>query len=530
MAAPYASSDGAPPSSAAGKPPPRSSSHGRRPASPQGGEDPRRGLDRRVPGGGVALLGPDVEGHPGGVEPQAGGESEHLDGLRGRAAVLARQRPVRAAPGRHDPAEHGRTRRGLGDLVGLHVRVHHEQPDAHRRGRDDVGAPLDGVGVDEVGRACAGVEAGLHLGGAGHVEARAGLDEGAEKGRVRVGLDGVVHRRPGKGGPELAEANERGRHVQLEDRGRREPGVGARRDGGGEHSHVGSPVADMMAGPSRAFRRGSRHPQPQIHRARHRPRPCLGGRVREPPPDVDQAALLTAIQGHWTPEVDGVEHLPVGFGAHHWVASVHGRPTLFVTLDTFGPHHDAASLEAAYAVASGLMFPLDFVVAPVPSTAGTLTVAFAGGALSVTPWVNGETPAHVDLAVDVGDADPAACRATAPEPARVDHHHAAVPARRPRRPLPHSVGLRPLRRARPRRPARPSRRGRRVVGRLPRPRRGGAAQALGDHPRGAARAQPDRHPRHHRCSWTGRASGSRPPSATGGPCSTRLGAAPRHRP
>ena len=121
--------------------------------------------------------------------------------------------------------------------------------------------------------------------------------------------------------------------------------------------------------------------------------------MREPPPDVDQAAVLTAIQQYWTPEIDTVDHLPVGFGAHHWVASVRGRPTLFVTLDTFGPHHDAASLEAAYAVASGLMFPLDFVVAPVPSTGGTLTVAFAGGALSVTPWVNGETPARVDLAV-----------------------------------------------------------------------------------------------------------------------------------
>jgi spectinomycin phosphotransferase len=114
---------------------------------------------------------------------------------------------------------------------------------------------------------------------------------------------------------------------------------------------------------------------------------------------VSDDDVLSAVRHHWAPEIDSVEHLPVGFGAHHWVASVRGRPTLFVTLDAFGAHHDAASLESAYAVASGLMFPLDFVVAPVPSTRGTLTVPFAGGALSVTPWVNGENPAHVDLAV-----------------------------------------------------------------------------------------------------------------------------------
>ena len=94
--------------------------------------------------------------------------------------------------------------------------------------------------------------------------------------------------------------------------------------------------------------------------------------MREPPPEC-RRHVLTAIQEHWTPEVDGVEHLPVGFGAHHWVASVRGRPTLFVTLDTFGAHHDAESLEAAYAVASRLMFPFDFVVAPMPSTCGNLT-------------------------------------------------------------------------------------------------------------------------------------------------------------
>ena len=114
--------------------------------------------------------------------------------------------------------------------------------------------------------------------------------------------------------------------------------------------------------------------------------------------NVSDEDVLAAVREHWTAEVDGVEHLPVGFGAHHWAATVRGRRTHFVTLDGFGKH-DRASLEAAYAVASGLMFRLDFVVAPLPTYAGPLTVACAGGALSLTPWISGENPARVDLDV-----------------------------------------------------------------------------------------------------------------------------------
>jgi len=119
--------------------------------------------------------------------------------------------------------------------------------------------------------------------------------------------------------------------------------------------------------------------------------------VREPPLNVSEDDVLAAVREHWTDEVDGVEHLPVGFGAHHWAAGVRGRRTHFVTLDALDGKHDAASLEATYAVASGLMFPLDFVVAPVPSHGGRLTVAFADGALSLTPWVSGGNPERLDL-------------------------------------------------------------------------------------------------------------------------------------
>jgi spectinomycin phosphotransferase len=124
--------------------------------------------------------------------------------------------------------------------------------------------------------------------------------------------------------------------------------------------------------------------------------------VREPPVDVPDAAVLTAVREHWSAEIDTVEHLPVGFGAHHWSASVRGRPVYFLTLDPFtgnGARHDAASLEAVYAAVCALMFPLDFVVAPVPAAGGRLTVPFGGGALSATAWVAGSNPERVDLAV-----------------------------------------------------------------------------------------------------------------------------------
>ncbi|MEO6512196.1 MAG: phosphotransferase [Nocardioides sp.] len=114
---------------------------------------------------------------------------------------------------------------------------------------------------------------------------------------------------------------------------------------------------------------------------------------------MTDADVLAAIREHWSTDVDGVEHLPVGFGAHHWSATMRGRPVYFLTLDGLSGKHDAASLEAAYAVASGLMFPLDFVVAPVPSHGGSLTVPFAGAALSVTPWIVGENPPQLDLDV-----------------------------------------------------------------------------------------------------------------------------------
>ena len=201
-------------------------------------------------------------------------------------------------------------------------------------------------------------------------------------------------------------------------------------------------------------------------RARHRG--CLAGRVREPPTDVSDADVLAAVRRHWSPDVDAVEHLPVGFGAHHWVGIIRGRRTHFLTLDSLGGKHDAASLEAAYAAASGLMFPLDFVVAPMPTFGGPLTVPFAAGALSATPWIPGDSPERLDLAVTSAmltrlhaRTPPAGLPRWAPlTPPTLADDLVDLDA--------DALGGRPLRRTRPRRVARTARRGGRLVGRLPR--------------------------------------------------------------
>ena len=94
------------------------------------------------------------------------------------------------------------------------------------------------------------------------------------------------------------------------------------------------------------------------------------------------------VRRHWSVDVDALEHLPVGFGAHHWRASLRGEPRLFVTLDALGDRHSADSLEAAYAAAAAL--DLDVVVASLPTHAGGYTVPLEHGRLSCAPWTTGK--------------------------------------------------------------------------------------------------------------------------------------------
>ncbi len=111
----------------------------------------------------------------------------------------------------------------------------------------------------------------------------------------------------------------------------------------------------------------------------------------EPPAHVSDADVLDAVRAGWDPDVDTVEHLPVGFGAHHWRAGTSGRWHWFVTLDRPGDRHTATSLEAAYAGAAQLRASgLEFVHAAVPTTARRLTAPLHDGFLSLDPWVDGD--------------------------------------------------------------------------------------------------------------------------------------------
>jgi spectinomycin phosphotransferase len=121
--------------------------------------------------------------------------------------------------------------------------------------------------------------------------------------------------------------------------------------------------------------------------------------VRERPAEVADTDLLAEVRRAWDPEVVRVEHLPVGFGAHHWAAYDDDAARLFVTFDRLGGRHTAATLEAAYAGAVALREAgLDEALTPVRLATGSCTAAFAGGALSCSPWRDGRSGGELDVA------------------------------------------------------------------------------------------------------------------------------------
>jgi len=121
--------------------------------------------------------------------------------------------------------------------------------------------------------------------------------------------------------------------------------------------------------------------------------------VREPPLGVELGGVLSVVQGQVDGTVRRVEHLPVGFGAHHWIAYDDRGPRLFVTMDVLRPLDPPERLEAAYAGAAALHERgLEFVVASLPTITGSFTVPFAHGVLSCTPWRDGEPGGPLDVA------------------------------------------------------------------------------------------------------------------------------------
>jgi spectinomycin phosphotransferase len=120
--------------------------------------------------------------------------------------------------------------------------------------------------------------------------------------------------------------------------------------------------------------------------------------VREPPTDIDSDDLLAVVRSEWETGVVRVDHVPIGFGAHHWAAYDGDRPVLFVTFDRLGPKRAANDLEEAYAGAVALCHAgLEFVLAPLLSRSGSPIVRFCDGALSCTPWRPGKSGGDLDV-------------------------------------------------------------------------------------------------------------------------------------
>jgi spectinomycin phosphotransferase len=115
--------------------------------------------------------------------------------------------------------------------------------------------------------------------------------------------------------------------------------------------------------------------------------------VREPPPDLTDADVVTLLRDAWEFPAATVEHLPWGFGAWHWRAADAGGRRWFVTADRLSSPGRRDELEATYGAARELFDRgLTFVVPTVPAAAGTLTQGLRRYAISVTEWIEGDRP------------------------------------------------------------------------------------------------------------------------------------------
>ncbi len=179
---------------------------------------PRHLRERLVPRLRVTLLRADVEGH---ADPAAGAGSlaHQADRLVGRAAELARKRPVRAHAGRHDPHVDRAAGSLAEHLVELGFAVDGEDADAAVVRVADVGLFLDRVAVRQPAGRDPARQAQGDLARARDVERGAVSGEYPEHLRRRIRLDRVEHGggREGGGQPAVLMSDE----VEVEHQERR---------------------------------------------------------------------------------------------------------------------------------------------------------------------------------------------------------------------------------------------------------------------------------------------------------------------
>jgi spectinomycin phosphotransferase len=126
--------------------------------------------------------------------------------------------------------------------------------------------------------------------------------------------------------------------------------------------------------------------------------------VRERPADIRDSDVAAALAGQWALTVQDLSYLPVGFGGYHWLAVDQAGSRWFVTVsDLAAPW--VSDLPAAMQTAAWLATEagLEFVVAPVPTSAGQLVGTLDGPhALTLFPYLDA-APSRFEDPVDDGD-------------------------------------------------------------------------------------------------------------------------------
>jgi spectinomycin phosphotransferase len=126
--------------------------------------------------------------------------------------------------------------------------------------------------------------------------------------------------------------------------------------------------------------------------------------MRDRPADIRDSDVAAALRRQWALTVQELSYLPVGFGGFHWLAVDQGGSRWFVTVSDLAaawlPDLPAAMQTAAWlATEAGL----EFVVAPVPTTAGQVVGSLDSRyALTLFPHVD-TVPGDFGDPIDDGD-------------------------------------------------------------------------------------------------------------------------------
>ncbi|WP_074261457.1 phosphotransferase [Agromyces cerinus] len=124
--------------------------------------------------------------------------------------------------------------------------------------------------------------------------------------------------------------------------------------------------------------------------------------MRTPPDDLDPRALARVLGDEWGFEAVDLDHVPLGFGSHHWRATDASGARRFVTVDDLGAGEAGtrevrlARLARALETAGWLRdrHGLEFVVAPLPPASGAVpTTVGERWAATVFPWLEVGTEA-----------------------------------------------------------------------------------------------------------------------------------------